>query len=154
MLAKLFLKIAGILHFQCTFKQMLVKYNKIPHFVCAFPPKYDKLSDRFLVPKLCGRRIILLIALLLTTVDLTYLWLIAAPNVTRKTVQVRQFLDFYLHSTSRTFGCMLGWQFFFQMEKCINVLNLMFHLEHVFERMYKILFQINFKYLIEIYILL
>lgn len=120
--------------FQSPFKQLLIKHNIFPHFLCAFPPQFNKKDEMLIVSSSSyGRHFILGIVLTMMTTDLIYLWLVAAPNVTRETVGIRPLIDFYLHSTSRTYGCFLGWQSIFNTKKYIHLVNLIFRLEKYFE---------------------
>lgn len=115
-------------------KEILINYNLLPHFIYAFPPYHSLQFDKFIAPKLYNRScLVLALVLCMMTIDLTYLWLVVAPTVNREAIGARTMIDFYLHATSRTFGCFMAWQFFWNMSSCIHLVNLLFRLEKYFE---------------------
>lgn len=126
-------RVSPVTNFRSPIRETLIKYNLISHLLGAFPPYHNWQVDMFLVPKIYGRRLILGVVLSMMTIDLTYLWVVAAPNARRETKDVQTLIDFYLHATSRSFGCFMGWQFFWNMKSSMHLVNLLFRLEKYFE---------------------
>lgn len=114
-------------------KQMLIKYNKIPHIVGAFPPLYDNKKQEFFVPQKSSKTKTMLAVLCIATLDIIYLWVEVMPQMIPGKVSSKELADFYMHLISRTFAFTIAWQFYFYMDQCINLLNVLLNLVTYFE---------------------
>lgn len=114
-------------------KRMLIKYNRMPHFIGAFPPFYDIKSQEFVLPKRSSKSKIMQAVLCINTLDIIYLWIKVAPKMRPGKVTAAELTDFYMHLISRTVGFTVSWQFYFYMDQCINLLNVVLNLVTYFE---------------------
>lgn len=114
-------------------KQILITYNKFSHFVGAVPPHYDLHSHTFVLPTSCLQTRILECTLIITTIDIIYLWTMVAKSISPEKVGDKEFFEFYMHLISRTVAFFMAWQFYFNMLKCVHLVNVVLHLETYFE---------------------
>ncbi len=114
-------------------KNMLIKYNKYPHFIGAIPPFYNEKLKAFMVPKNGPRLCTLPIFLIVLAIDQFYLWVYVAPNVRIESEGLEEFMNFYLQATSRACGLWFGLLFQIQMKELMNFLNVVFNTEKYFE---------------------
>lgn len=114
-------------------KNILIKYNRFPHIIGAFPPIYCKKTQKFIVPKTGFQLYIFPLVFFAVSVDILYLWIKVTPGVTSQTVTPQDFMNFYIHTVSRSCGCLLGWLFYFRMDDLMHFSNAMFSMEEYFE---------------------
>lgn len=114
-------------------KRILIKYNRFPHLIGAFPPFYCTKSHKFVVSKTGALLYLFPLVFLTISIDLTYLWIKISPKITPQAVGPQEFTNFYGHVISRSCACTLGWIFYFRMNDLMHFLNIMFKMEEHFE---------------------
>lgn len=114
-------------------KSILIKYNLYSHFIGAIPPYYNKRCKKFVVPSNGLRLYILPTLLCINCFDLLYLWIHVSPNISPKNVDPQEFMNFYLHTISRTAGWLLSLLFYFKMKELMHFTNIIFHMEEYFK---------------------
>lgn len=114
-------------------KNIVIKYNWFPHFIGAFPPFYSKSLNTFLIPEKGIRSYILPLVFFIMSLDNIYLWMMVYPVISSQTLEPQEFINFYNHIISRSFGAILAWIFYFQMHDLIYLTNVIFQAEKYFE---------------------
>ncbi len=116
-------------------KHVLIKTNKLSHFLGAVPPIYNKKLQKFVIPNKGLRLFILPTFMFLASIDFIYLWIYVSPNISLKTVDLQEFMNFYMHAISRSCGWITTCLFYFYMQDLVLLVNVIFQTENYFEGM-------------------
>lgn len=117
-------------------KNILIKHNRFPHFIGAFPPAYCEQKNQFVIPKDRIKLYILPVVFFAMSIDILYLWIYIFPKINSYNVNAQEFINFNNHIISRSLGCIIAWVFYFQMHDLMQFTNVMFKMEKQFEGIY------------------